>query len=269
MVNLQEMVDNGETIYVVNRSARVLDKAHVLVIEFPHPTGGRGSTVKIPAIKHPINLTRRVAPPSAIPLSTAFVDWLNRGVLEIIPEERAREILRDPDVRASVEQAYKKLDARRGGARQNTPQFAVKSGGDRETHGIADLGESRLTMSDFQSSMPGEIGLPKAAPQGPLEVSAETIQIASKIKQFCVDLQSDPSLKGDYLLTLKGWDEEGLSDDDIGYMLSHLREFDNICSYLRSVKASRAGDSSDFEPKGISKRQSKKKTPSILDEDEL
>jgi hypothetical protein len=272
MKNLQEMVDDGETIYVINRSGRALGKAHVLVIEFPHPTGGRGSTVKIPPIKHPINITRRVAPPSAIPLSTAFNDWVNRGVLEIVPEEKAREILKDPEVRASVAQAYRKLDTRRGGNLQQRPTFKVRNGGDRETHGIADLDDSGLSMSNFQSSLPPGMDLPQPEPQGALEVSAETIKVDPKIVQFCVDLQTDSSLKGDYLLTLKGWDEEMMSDDDIGYMLSQLSAFDSICTYLRSIKAARiGGDDHDSGKRSArrAKRVTSRKVPSLLDDDDV
>jgi len=267
-MDIQEMVDKNIPIYVVNRSARVLGKAHVLVIEFPHPTGARGSTVKIPPIKHPINLTRRVAPPQAIPLSTAFIDWVNKGVLEIIDVDRAKEILSDPEVQASITHAYKKLDTRRGEALVNRPQFAVKAGGSRETHAVADLSDARLSMTDFQSSVPPGMDLPQPKPQGALEVSAETIKINPKLQQFCADLQEDPSLKGDYLLELKGWDEETLSDDDVGYMLSHLSEFDNICAYLRSIKADRAGE----KPKATSKKRGRKrgnKGPSIMNEDDL
>jgi hypothetical protein len=272
-MDIQQMVDKNIPIYVVNRSARVLGTAHVLVIEFPHPTGGRGSTVKIPPIKHPINLTRRVAPPSAIPLSTAFIDWVNKGVLEIIPHEKAKEILSDPEVRASVKQAYKKLEARRGESLHQRPQFNVRQGGARETHAIADLDEARLSMADFQSTALPEMGLPQPAPQGALTVSAETIQIAPRIQKFCSDLQEDASLKGDYLLELKGWDEEILSDDDIGYMLSQLSEFDTICAYLRSIKASRAGSSgADDESTGDTRgRRGKRRgsKPSVLNDDDL
>jgi hypothetical protein len=271
MMDIQMMVDNNIPIYVVNRSARVLGTAHVLVIEFPHPTGGRGSTVKIPPIKHPINLTRRVAPPSAIPLSTAFIDWVNKGVLEIIDVEKAKEILSDPEVRASVTQAYKKLEARRGEALNQRPQFKVKQGGSRETHAVADLDEARLSMSDFQSSSLPEMGLPQPEPQNALTVSAETITITPKIQKFCRDLQEDNSLKGDYLRELKSWDEVILSDDDIGYMLSQLSEFDNICAYLRSIKASRAGGSEEptFSKKGGQKNKQRGNKPSVLSDEDL
>lgn len=265
-MSIQQMVDQNQQIYVVNRSARVLGKAHMLVIEFPHPTGGRGSTVKIPPIKYPINITRRVAPPSAIPLSTAFIDWVNKGVLEIVPQERAKEILSDPEVRATIDYAYKKMNKRRGEALNKRPQFKVKRGGDRETHGVADLDDAGLTAADFYSNMAEEMSLPQPTPQDALSVSAETIQVKPKIQQFCADLQEDPALKGDYLLELKGWDEGTLTEDDIGYMLSQLREFDNICAYLRSIKASRAGDSSDS---GKSGRKKRGKRPSIMEDEDL
>ena len=269
-MNIQQMVDENIPIYVVNRSARVLGTAHVLVIEFPHPTGGRGSTVKIPPIKHPINLSRRVAPPSAIPLSTAFIDWVNKGVLEIIDVEDAKEILADPEVRAAVTQAYKKLDARRGEALNPRPQFKVKQGGSRETHAIADLDEARVSMSDFQSTALGDMGLPQPEAQNALTVTAETVTITPKIQKFCGDLQEDPALKGDYLRELKSWDEVVLNDDDIGYMLSQLNEFDNICAYLRSIKAARAGGSDTSSSKRgrrSGKREGRK--PRVISDEEI
>lgn len=267
MNDLQGMVDRGEPIFVVNRSARVLGKAHLLVLEFPNPTGqGRGQTVKIPPIKYPINLTRRVAPPQAIPMSTAFVNWVNQGVLEIVPAERAREILANPEAQAAVKGAYEKIARRRGDAlrQKEKPNFRVRHGGAQETRAYADLDASDLTAADFSASTPGAFdienlpGVPKPQKQGALKVAEASQLVQPKIEQFCGDLIEDPSLKGNYLIELKSWDEETLSDDDIGYMLQQLSDFDNICSYLRAIKAQRVSDAMEAQDRVSNKRMKRK-----------
>jgi hypothetical protein len=244
MIDIQKMVDDGEPIYVVNRSARILGKSHLLVLSFPSPSGGRGSTVKIPPIKYPINLTRRVAPPSAIPMSREFVNWVNRGVLQIVPKEQAQTTLKDPQVQNAIRAAFRKLDnqSRASQDMRKTPQFKVRDGGARETRAVADLDEAGLTAADFYAHSAEEAARPivDVAPQNELRI-ADTDNVSPKVQRFCSDLLEDESLKKDYLVTLKGWDEDELSDADLGFLLDRLGKFENIAAYVRSVLADRAG----------------------------
>lgn len=260
MIDIQKMVDDGEPIYVVNKSASILGKSHLLVIEFPNPSGGRGSTVKIPPFKYPVNLTIQVAPPAAIPMSRSFINWVNRGVLKIMPREQAEAILSQPEVKNAVEAAYNKLDSQqRQSSLRNTPQFKVRNGGARETRAYADLAESDLTAADFYGTTP-EAAHPQVdvAPQNELR-TAETEAVSPRIQRFCADLLEDPSLKKDFLQTLKSWDEEELSDDELGYMLDQLGAFENISSYVRSLMAERAGmKATSGAPSKQSRKQKKK-----------
>ncbi len=270
MYDLQKMVEAGQPIYVVNKSATLPQlggKSHVLVIEFPGDGGGRGSTVQIPATKYPINLSRRVAPPSAIPKSRALVNWLDQGVLELVQPKKAREILEDPAAQAAIKRAYAKLNQRRGGAlaaQEQTKEFKVKHGGARETRAYADLDQAGLTASDFYGNTP-EAAHPEveiATPQDALRVSESDTQIAPKIIKFCQDLIEDPDLKRDHLIDLKSWEEESLNDAEIGHMLDTLSGFDTISSYLKKLLAKRSGTSAPkvkkSKAKGKKGRKSKK-----------
>ncbi len=260
MIDIQKMVDEGEPIYVVNKSASILGKSHLLVIEFPNPSGGRGSTVKIPPFKYPVNITMQVAPPAAIPMSRSFINWVNRGVLKIVPREVAEKVLARPEVQNAVNAAYDKLDSqqRQSATMRNTPQFKVRSGGARETRAYADLDESNLTAADFYGNTP-EAAHPQVdvAPQNELR-TADTEAVSPRIQRFCDDLVEDPSLKKDFLQTLKSWDEDELSDDELGYMLDNLGSFENISSYIRSVMAERAGAQATPAPAKQSRKQKKK-----------
>lgn len=264
MIDIQKMVDEGEPVYVVNKSASILGKSHLLVIEFPNPSGGRGSTVKIPPIKYPINISRQVAPPAAIPMSRSFINWVNRGVLKIIPRAEAEELLSRPEVKNAVDAAYDKLDAqkRQSASLRNTPKFNVRHGGARETRAYADLDESTLTAADFYGNTPEAAHpLVEVAPQNELRI-AETEDISPRIQRFCADLVEDPSLKKDFLQTLKSWDEDELSDDELGYMLDQLGSFENISSYVRSLMAERAGvkaTATPSSPKGRKRKGSRSK----------
>jgi len=248
MVDIQKMVDEGEQIYVVNKSARILGKSHLLVLEFPNPSGGRGSTVKIPPIKYPINLTRQVAPPSAIPMSRSFVNWVNRGVLEVMSEANARAILSDPEAKNAIRAAYNKLDSqqRQSAGIRDTPNFKVRNGGARETRAYADLEESGLTQADFYGQSPEDAHRPIVETVSPSELrtGGEHEAVSARIQKFCADLQDDPSLKKDFLTTLKSWDEDEFTGAELGYLLDNLGAFENISSYIRSLMADRAGKKS-------------------------
>ncbi len=243
MIDIQKMVDEGEQIYVVNRSARILGTSHLLVLEFPNPSGGRGSTVKLPPLKYPINLTRRVAPPTAIPMSRSFINWVNRGVLQIVPAEEAQATLQAPEAQNAIRAAYKKLDSqqRQSAGQRATPNFKVRNGGARETRAYADLDQANLTAADFYGNTP-EAAHPQVdvAPQNELRI-ADTDTVSPRVQRFCTDLKEDPTLKKDFLVTLKSWDEEELSDEELGFLLDSLGAFENISSYVRSLLADRAG----------------------------
>jgi len=250
-MSLQQMVDENVPIYVRNRSARQLDKSHMLVIEFPNPAGGRGSTVVIPAIKYPIDISRKVAPPAAIPMSRAFVDWLNKGVLELVDPDEARRILAKPEVRAAVAAAYEKLNRKRGaGLQRKRPQFKVRHGGARETRSYADL-DSEMSAKSFYGDTPEEAKLESeiVAPQEALTLGEADAKVSPKIKQFCADLLEEPELKKDFLTELKSWDEDELSDEELGYMMQNLAAFENIAAYLRSLMAQRATTKAEAKPK--------------------
>jgi len=246
-ISLQEMVKKNIPIFVINRSARVLGKPHLLMLEFRNPGGGRSSTVKLPPMPYPVNLTQRVAPPEAIPASQDFVDLLNRGVLELVSPDKANTILKDPDVQEAVRHSFSKLERRRSRPGKKQQDFKVRSGGSRMTDAVSYMDDAEMTAGDFLRDLHGEseaaLGLEEVTAQEALRV-ADTGNVTPKIKQLVSDLVENPDLKKDYLMDLKAMDKDGLTDEDLQYMMDHLRQFDQITNYLRSVMAERAGKSS-------------------------
>jgi len=267
-MNIQEMLAKNIPIWVINRSATVLGKPHRLMLEFPHPTGGKKSAVDLPPIPYPINLSARVAPPDAIGLSQDFVDLLNNGVLEIVSPEHAAEVLRDPEARAAVKYAFDKLGNRRRGSglRQSPGNFKIHTGG-RQTTATADLGgdgNMGLTAKDFYHNMPGdsdddtEEAVKKHVAQ--MQVTKESSTITPRIVSFCLDLNGNPELKRDYLMDLKTMDPDALTDEDLGYMLEELRSFDTIVSHVKLIMAKRSGqeDQQDDLDSGKQSRRGRK-----------
>jgi len=277
-MNIQELLEKNIPIWVINRSATVLGKPHRLMLEFPHPTGGKKSSVDLPPIPYPINLSARVAPPSAIGLSQDFVDLLNNGVLEIVSPERAAESLRDPEARAAVKHAFDKLsNRRRGSGLRATPgNFKVHTGG-RQTTATADLGgdgNMGLTAKDFYHNVPGghdddetEAAVKQHIAQ--MQVTAESSTVTPRIVTFCLDLVNNPELKKDYLMDLKTMDPDSLSDEDLGYMVEQLKSFDTIVSHVKLIMAKRAGQDDDQEeasPKQQGRRGRKPKGKHPMEE---
>jgi len=249
-MNLMDLIEKGIPIWVINRSAVVLGKPHRLMLEFPHPSGGKKSSVDLPPIQYPINLSQRVAPPSAIGMSQDFVDLLNNGVLEIVSPETANDMLRDPEARAAVKHAFDKLNNRKRGSglRRSPDGFKVHTGG-RQTTATADLGgdgNMGLSAKDFYQDVPGndisddtESAVQEHVKQ--MQVTAETSVVAPRIVTFCMDLNNNPELKKDFLMDLKTMDPSSLTEEDLGHMIEQLRDFDTIVSYVKSIMAKRAG----------------------------
>ena len=250
-MDIYEMIEQGVPIYVINRSATVLGKPLLLMIEFPNPNGGRKATVKLPPIQFPVCLSQRVAPPSAIGMSQDFIDLVNRGVLEVVAPDRARKILANPEAQAAVNLAFKKLDKRRarpGGIQAKKPNFRVVNGGTKTTQSTPYFDEEQITPSTFVRGYPGdgedanqfsendlEIDV---APQDELQNSAT---VNPRIMQICADLQGNPELKQEYLLEIKSMDPDSLSQEDLGYITDNLRGFDTIIAYIRGLMAKRVG----------------------------
>ncbi len=238
-LTIQQMVNEGIPIFVVNCSHRRLGKPHMLMLEFPNPTGGRKSTVKLPAIKYPINISQRVAPPEAIAMSQDFIDLINQGILKIVSPDEAQRVLKAPDARAAVNKAFNDI-SKRGIQQRRKNSFNVRSGGSRVTRADPDL--DSVDSNSFLNSAPG-FATEVLSPKESLKVSAQSGAVDSKIVQLCMDLQDNPDLQQDYLLDFKGMDEDALATEDLHYIMEHCSKFANISAYIRSILAKRAGQS--------------------------
>ena len=250
-MDIQEMIEKGLPIYVVNRSATVLGTPHRLMLNFPNPNGGRPNMVSLPPVQYPVNLSQMVAPPSAIGACQEFLNLVNRGVLEIVPADRARQILANPDVQEVVKHAFKKMDKRAQRLSMSSVQakksdFRVVNSGARETRSEPYPNEPEISSTTFLRDRPGhENPFPNmdlemdSIPADAVLASATTIN--SKIMQICADLQGNPELKQDYLLEIKAIDPDSLTNEDLGYLIDNLRGFDNIVAYVRAVMAKRMG----------------------------
>jgi hypothetical protein len=249
-MDIHEMIEKGIPIYVINRSATVLGTPHRLMLNFPNPNGGRPNMVSLPPVQYPVNLSQMVAPPSAIGACQEFLNLLNRGVLELVPADRARQILANPDVQEVVKHAFKKMDKRAnrpGGVQAKKPNFKVVNSGSRATQSDPYPDEPVVSATAFLRDRPGvdnpfQDKLLEMDSVPASEVLASTATINAKVMQLCADLQSNPELKQDYLLEIKAIDPDSLSQEDLGYLIDNLRGFDNIVAYVRGIMAKRVGN---------------------------
>jgi len=272
-MDIHEMIEKGLPIYVINRSATVLGTPHRLMMNFPNPNGGRPNMVSLPPVQYPVNLSQMVAPPSAIGACHEFLNLVNRGVLEIIPADRARQILANPEVQEVVKHAFRKMDKRAqrlGGIQAKKPNFKVVNGGARVTQSDPYPEDKDISATTFLRDRPG-VGQDEfqdkmlemdSVPAN--EVLSSNTSINAKVMQICADLQSNPELKQDYLLEIKAIDPDSLSQEDLGYMIDNLRGFDNIVAYVRSIMAKRVGTSAGKSAK-FQKGQAKRTKESAVD----
>ncbi len=109
-----------------------------------------------------------------------------------------------------------------------------------------------------------------------MKVASASTAVAPRIVTFCLDLNANPELKKDYLMDLKTMDPSSLTDEDLGYMVENLSDFDTIVSYVKSVMAKRAGQDEPTQSrsskrgrnKGGRKPKGKHPMEEALDEDE-
>jgi len=175
---------------------------------------GQSTTIKLPPIKQPINLSSLVSPPSLLGENQSLLDYINSGVLELIEPGDAVVELSDPKVAAAVKKALRDTYNRTSTYKKNPTvgkQTKIPKVDIDDLEPINPMEKMmKAAASDIANSTPGKI-----------RYSEADQDLNPKIMQMCATLKSDPSTSEDHLEELDLLPDSDLSDNDLGYLIHH------------------------------------------------
>jgi len=223
-VNLQELLNGSEPVYVLNRTGRMRDgktSTFLLTIKDSH---GDATAISIPATKWPIDLSTMVPRKSLQDSKDLFRACRPGGPLEIIAPEKARAMLQDPMAQKSVDAALARLDRAEG--KRNAFKLGVQNANEGSQSAAV---PQHLRASDPEMS----VSTPKL-------VVAKT-EVAPKIKQIIAGLQNHPDTAEDVHAMLAGIPDDEISADDLGYVVKNCGPHVRIIKWAKNELARRSG----------------------------
>jgi len=220
MPDLQELIANGEPIYVLNRTGHYLEKQGPYILEFKEG-GKRAHTVIVPATKFPFLLSGHV-PPNLLAQSTELYAAFSKGILELMEPTKAQEAMEDPVARKVVENAMRKFQPTTRKTKPMPDMIGTDDRTDRVPPG-ADRGIS---------------GIPETRTQ--LRVAESESDVNPTVEQIIMDLKSDPTLREEKYLELAGM--EGLTQDDYGHVMVNCKKHKQILQWARASLADLVGE---------------------------
>lgn len=220
MPDLQEMIANGEPVYVLNRTGKYLEKQGPYILEFKEG-GKRAHTVIVPATRFPFLLSGHV-PPKLLAQSTELYAAFTKGILELMNPKDAKEEMEDPIAQKVVANAMRKFQPTTRTAKP-PPELI---GTDDQTSRIPPGADKGIS------------GIPEARTQ--LRVADSESGVNPTVEQIIMDLKSDPTLREEKYLELAGM--EGLTQDDFGFILTRCKKFKKIQQWSRGELADLVGE---------------------------
>lgn len=222
MANLQELIDSGQPIYVLNRTGRITGgktMPYALVIKTAQ---GRAIDIVVPATKFPFLLTGQVPSSALKDAEDLFKACRRGGALEVLEPDAAMEMLQDPMAQKSIDAALARF-RRKAEARPGHQVTEVKNGATDRKH------IQRTAEVDEAEKTPMPV-MPK-----------QDVDIA--IKQLCMDLNKDESLAEEVRGRLIGMPDEDISKADLGHIISavDVSRFPRIVKWARNELAKRSG----------------------------
>jgi len=220
MPDLQELIANGDPIYVLNRTGRYLEKQGPYILEFKEG-GKRAHTVIVPATKFPFLLSGHV-PPNLLAQSTELYAAFTKGILELMEPDAAQAEMEDPVAQKVVANAMRKFQPTTRKAK--APPELI--GTDDRTNRIPPGADKGIS------------GIPETRSQ--LRVAESESGVNPTVEQIVMDLKSDPTLREEKYLELAGM--EGLTQDDYGHVMVNLKKHKQILQWARTSLADMIGE---------------------------
>lgn len=224
-VNLQELLNGDEPVYVVNRTGRLLGgktSTFILAIKDSHNSAVQ---VSIPATKWPIDISAMVPRKMLQESKELFRACRPGGPLEIVAPAQAKQMLQDPMAQRSIDAALAKIERAGGSGRE---KFAMPVQDSRSGS------QSAAVPPALRSSAPNDFEV-----QAPQLVVAKT-DVGPRIKQICAGLQNHPDTADEVLSLLAGIPDDEISTEELGYIVKQCRESARVTRWAKTELAKRS-----------------------------
>jgi hypothetical protein len=196
MLNLRDLIRDNKPIYVKNCTGKFLEKQADHILEIRHE-GKKSQQVIIPATKFPFHLSARV-PATALASCSELFDAINRGILELVDPDDAKNIMKDPLAQKAEAHALRRFQPVK---RESVVPPELKKFG--HTPEGVDKGISEVPPDDVSF---------------PLRVAdTEEDDVKPAVVQILKDIKTDPALRDEKYLELVALPD--LTEDDYGYVL--------------------------------------------------
>lgn len=223
-VNLQELLDSKEPVYVLNRTGKLRGgqtSTFILTVHLAHGS----KSLPIPATKWPVDISARVPRTALRDCEDLFHACRPGGPLEVISPEAGRAMLADPIAQKSVDAALAKLE--RAGARPND---------------FAKTMETRQANAGSQSAqVPPNMrgGDPEMNVTAPKLVVAKN-EVSPRIKQAMSGLANHPDTVEEVWALLAGIPDEELGVEDLGFIIKNAHPHVRIVKWAKLELAKRS-----------------------------
>jgi hypothetical protein len=228
-VNLQELLDGKEPVYVLNRTGKLRGgktSTFILTVRMAHGA----KALPIPATKWPVDISALVPRTALRDCDDLFHACRPGGPLEVISPEAGRAMLTDPIAQKSVDAALAKLE--RAGAKPNTFKLETKQ---------ANAGSQ---STQVPPNMRG--GDPEMSVTAPKLVVAQN-EVSPRIKQAMAGLANHPDTVEDVWAQLAGIPDEELGVEDLGFIIKNAHPHVRIVKWAKLELAKRSTPDDEVE----------------------
>jgi hypothetical protein len=226
-VNLQELLNGDEPVYVLNRTGRMRagqTSTFILTVKDSH---GDSAQVTIPATKWPVDISAMVPRKALQESKDLFKACRPGGPLEIVAPDTARKMLQDPMAQKSVDAAIAKLERAGASKEKFTMQVQDSRSGSRQAEVPSALrSNAPNTPDDF-------------AVQTPKIVVAKT-DVGPRIKGICAGLQNHPDTADEVLALLAGIPDEEISVEELGFVVRQCRDSARVVRWAKAELGKRS-----------------------------
>ncbi len=226
-VNLQELLNGEEPVYVLNRTGRMRGgqtSTFILTVKDSH---GDSAQVTIPATKWPVDISAMVPRKALQESKDLFKACRPNGPLEIVAPDTARKMLQDPMAQKSVDAAIAKLE--RAGASKEKFTMPVQDSRSGS--------QSAAVPPALRSNAPTGDG--DFAVQAPRLVVAKT-DVGPRVKGICAGLQNHPDTADEVLALLAGIPDDEISIEELGFIVRQCRDSARVTRWAKTELAKRS-----------------------------
>ena len=230
-INLTQLIEEGQPIYVYNRTGNILEQQSPFILEIKD-NNGKAWPVPIPATKYPFLISGHV-PPSVLAESMEIRNAIRKGILELVDPEEGDRIMQDPSVQKAMAATMRRFQPT---TRRNTqPSKDEDSYAERYLPPNVDVSASYDARSEEVINKLKQDAPLKVADTSNREaaVTENDTEVLPKISQIVWDANRLPDNAEDAIVELSSLE---LTSNDFGYIIKEA-EVSTLKSWAKAELA--------------------------------